>query len=238
MSHTRIVNWNIERRKPSSWQAMSLVEEITGLKPDLICLTEAWTQSLSSLGGHTVSSPGVAWSPKHEDERKVLLWSPTPWRDAGVVTGLEETGSAVTGMTTLGGIETRVVGICIPYNFASPLGRTPKVKPWHQHESYLKKLKPLLDAWARQGPTIVLGDFNRRIPRVWGPRASYALLKNAFENYEIATAGVLQGVNDRTIDHVAHFGPFSTSAVTGRPAEASDGRRRSDHFGVVLDMII
>jgi len=54
----RIVNWNIERRKPSSWQARSLVDEIASLEPDYVCLTEAWKQSLADFGGHVISAEG------------------------------------------------------------------------------------------------------------------------------------------------------------------------------------
>lgn len=232
----RIINWNIERHGPASWQARSLIDEITGLSPDLICLTEAWERSLDALGGHALSARGVQWGEQADSERKVVLWSPAPWRDPEVVEDLEETGSAATGICDLDGIAVRIVGLCIPYHFASPSGMTPKAKPWHQHDLFLTKLKPHLDAWVRQGPVIVLGDFNRRIPRTWGPKASYALLEQAFENYDVITAGDLPWVSDRTIDHVAVSGRLETDAVAGLPAEVADGRTRSDHFGVLVDL--
>ncbi len=70
----RIVNWNIERHGPSTWQAKSLLAEIAELEPDLVCLTEAWEDSAAALRGHAISAPGAAWSTKHDSERKVLLW--------------------------------------------------------------------------------------------------------------------------------------------------------------------
>ncbi len=182
---------------------MSLIEEIAELVPDVICLTEAWKQSLESAGGYSISSHGVAWSNQHPDERKVLLWSREPWQDVQVVERLEKTGSAVTGLTNIGQRQIRFVGICIPYHFASPLGQEPREKPWHQHEEYLRHLKPLLEQWRNEGSVIVVGDYNRRIPYAWGPKRSYELLESALDGYSIATSGILPGVNEKSIDHVA-----------------------------------
>lgn len=231
----RIVNWNIERRVPSSWQAKSLVDEISELVPDVICLTEAWKQSLESVGGYSISSRGVAWSNQHPDERKVLMWSRKPWEDIEVVERLEKTGSAVTGLTSIGHRRIRFVGICIPYHFASPLGQEPRKKPWRQHEEYLHALKPLLEQWRHEGTVIVVGDYNRRIPYSWGPKRSYELLETALDGYIIATPGKLPGVDEKSIDHVAYCGDLEHSFACGRSAKAPDGRGRSDHFGVVVD---
>lgn len=231
----RVVNWNIERRAPQSWQSVSLMEEIDELAPDVICLTEAWRQSAEPLGGFSISANGVAWSDQHPDERKVLLWSRQPWRNVQVVDGLEVTGSTVTGTTSFGETEVRFVGLCIPYHFANPLGQEPRAKLWSQHERFLQDLRPYLAQWREEGPVIVAGDFNRRIPRSWGPKRSYALLESAFHGYEIPTSGIIDEINDRTIDHVAFSANVKALRVIGRPAEAADGRRRSDHFGIVVD---
>lgn len=238
MSKARIINWNIERRRPSSWQGVSLREEIESLSPDLVCITEGWTTSLGGPPGHNISAPGVAWSPQDSDERKVLLWSKQPWRDGRVVPDLEETGSAVTGLTIIAGLEVRVVGLCIPYHFASPLGQKPKAKMWSQHTEFLKKLKPLLAAWIDEGPLIVTGDFNRRVPKSWGPLASYKLLEEAFECLDIITAGNIDRIGEQAIDHIAVVGPFAPISILGLPAEDDRGRKRSDHFGVMADIDI
>ncbi|MEZ5986002.1 MAG: endonuclease/exonuclease/phosphatase family protein [Hyphomonas sp.] len=231
----RVVNWNIERHAPHTWQAVSLMEEIAELTPDVICLTEAWRQSTEAFGGFSVSASGVAWSDQHPDEQKVLLWSHHPWREVRVVDELEITGSAVTAKTLFGGVETRFVGICIPYHFANPLGQEPRAKPWSQHERFLQDLRPLLAHWRNEGPVIVIGDFNRRVPRSWGPKRSYAMLESALREFEIPTSGIIKEVDDLTIDHIAFSGNFKVSRIIGRPAEAADGRRRSDHFGIVVD---
>lgn len=231
----RIVNWNIERHAPSSWQSTSLLSEIGQLDPDIVCLTEAWETSAELLGGHSISAAGAEWSPKIPGECKVLLWSKSPWRDVQVIEELEATGSAITGIAEHEGKGIRFVGMCVPYHFASPFGLEPRAKPWSQHERFLEVLAPLLSRWRDESPVIVVGDYNRFIPRHWGPKRSYALLEAALDGFLIVTAGDLPGVGKRAIDHIAVAGDFVVSEVFGLPAESPDGRRRSDHFGVVAD---
>lgn len=232
----RIVNWNIERHAPQTWQAKSLLAEIERLEPDIVCLTEAWETSAELLGGCSISAPGAAWSAKVPGECKVLLWSKAPWRDVQIIDELEATGSAITAVTELAGVGIRFVGLCIPYHFASPLGQKPRAKPWRQHERFLEDLAPLLRGWREEGPVIVVGDYNRFIPRHWGPKRSYALLETALHGFDVVTAGDLPGVGKRAIDHIAVAGEFALSGVRGLPVEGPDGRNRSDHFGVVADL--
>ena len=231
----RIVNWNIERHGPATWQAKSLLAEIAELGPDVVCLTEAWEASAEALGGHAISAPGAAWSAQHDSERKVLLWSKYPWKDAGTIHQLESTGSAITGLTQFGETQVRVTGLCVPYHFASPFGQEPKAKPWSQHERFLEDLSPLLRQWRDEGPVMVLGDFNQFMPRVWGPKRSHQLMEDAFAGYSIVTSGEIEGVGARAIDHVAFAGNLHPAKVFGRPAAQADGRKRSDHFGVIVD---
>lgn len=231
----RIVNWNIERHGPATWQAKSLLAEIAELGPDVLCLTEAWEASVTTLGGHSISARGATWSAKHESERKVLLWSKHPWHSVETINQLEATGSAITGLTLLAGMQARVTGLCVSYHFASPLGQEPKAKPWSQHERFLEDLSPLLLQWRDQGPVIILGDLNQFMPRIWGPKRPHQLMEEAFAGYNIVTSGEIEGVGARAIDHVALAGNLKATSVFGRPAALEDGRKRSDHFGVVVD---
>ena len=79
------------------------------------------------------------------------------------------------------------------------------------------------------------GDFNQFMPRVWGPKRSHQLMEEAFAGYSIVTSGEIQGVGARAIDHVAFAGNLHATRVSGRPAAQGDGRKRSDHFGVIVD---
>lgn len=231
----RIVNWNIERHGPATWQAKSLLAEIAELGPDVLCLTEAWEASAATLGGHAISARGATWSAEHDSERKVLLWSKHPWQDVQTINQLETAGSAITGLTLLGETQVRVAGLCIPYHFASPFGQEPRAKPWSQHERFLEDLSPLLIQWRNEGPVIVLGDFNQFMPRVWGPKRSHEMMEAAFAGYSIVTSGEIEGLGARAIDHVAFAGNLKATSVFGRSAASEDGRKRSDHFGVFVD---
>ncbi len=231
----RIVNWNIERHAPATWQAKSLLAEIAGLGPDVLCLTEAWEGSAADLGGYAISAPGALWSTEDENERKVLLWSKHPWQDVETIDALEVTGSAITGLTVVGETRLRVTGLCIPYHFASPIGQEPRARPWSQHERFLEDLAPRIRQWRDEGPVIVVGDFNQFMPHAWGPKRSHALMEKTLAGFSFVTTGDIEGVGARAIDHVAIAGNLEATRVFGRPAASEDGRRRSDHFGVVVD---
>lgn len=164
-----------------------------------------------------------------------MIWSAAPWRDAEVLKNLEMIGSAVTGRTDIAGTQVRVVGICIPYFGANPHGQLPRIKQWALHTDFILALAPMLACWRSEGPVIVAGDYNRRMPRVYGPKQSYELLEKAFAGYNIATRGSIAGVAAQTLDHVAFAGDFRPLAVEGRSAVSPDGRECSDHFGVIVD---
>ena len=66
----RIVNWNIERRGPHTWQAASLASEIQSLDPDIVFLTEGHHHSLEALGGFTLDG-GPPPGPLHVHLRSV-----------------------------------------------------------------------------------------------------------------------------------------------------------------------
>ena len=232
----RLINWNIERNRPQSAKALSLMAEIGSLSPDLICLTEAWESSLESLAGHVLTANGVPWSQQDAGERKVVLWSATPWTSLDRMEPVSAFGGAVSGITELQGRSVRIAGLCIPYHMASPFGQVPKAKPWEQHERFLHNLGPYLRRWRQEGPMIVLGDFNRRMPRTYGPKQSYEMLEEAFEGYDIVTRGAVAGVEAATVDHVAFGGPFQVLSVQGRSAVTPEGLKRTDHFGVVVDI--
>ena len=54
--------------------------------------------------------------------------------------------------------------------------------------------------------TLVLGDFNQRIPRQFRsptPKRMYELLQRTFAGFTFATAGKLSGAPGQAIDHIA-----------------------------------
>ncbi len=232
----RIVTWNIERRTPKSRQARIMMERIGSLTPDVVCLTEGHVGSTAVLGGFETSVKGVSWSREAHDERKVVLWSKEPWTAVDIEGNPDvQCGAfvAATTMTPVGSI--RFVGICIPYSFASPFGAAPKSRPWSEHLRFLKGLDTLM-AGREQQATIVLGDFNQFIPRIWGAKAASAALDQALGAFAICTAGVIEGVDRPAIDHIALSAELVATGRRGINEHDDDGKRLSDHFGIAVNV--
>ena len=227
----KVVNWNIERRGPQTWQAASLISEIGGFGPDLVCLTEAHDNSLTSLGGHTISHVGYRSAHKQPSERLVMLWSRTSWQPVVIPEKLQNSGGLVAGVTKLDGEDVLCIGLCIPYHMAK-LANEEKTRPWHHHKRFLKQVTPWLRTQTGERPTIVMGDFNQRIPRKYGSREAYDLLMHVFDPFEIITRDELEPLGELTIDHIGLKGGLGAVRIEARSRFAHDGRPRSDHFGV------
>ncbi|MEZ5998010.1 MAG: endonuclease/exonuclease/phosphatase family protein [Hyphomonas sp.] len=232
----RIVTWNIERHSPHSWQAQSLISEIESLGPDMVCLTEAFESSMSSLPGHAISVTGAKWSPQAPDERKVLVWSASSWERVERPEALNCKGAAVAGITRLDGRPVRVAGLCLPYHAASPLGQVPRARQWTQQEAFLDELIEVAAVWrAEDIPVIVLGDFNQFVPRIWGSKRASEKLMCALKGFDVVTAGLHPGYEKHAIDHVALTRELACKAVAGLSRFDDRGKARSDHFGIVVD---
>ncbi|MEP1209596.1 MAG: endonuclease/exonuclease/phosphatase family protein [Rhizobiaceae bacterium] len=231
----RIINWNIQRHAPGTWQAKSIMSEIEDLEPDLVCLTEAWEASADELNGFTVSSRGIAWSKQESAERKVLIWSKSPLTLCNSTGSMADLGGALEVRTVLANTQIRVLGLCIPYHMASPIGAEIKRKPWLQHNEFVDQLANFTKQLDPNVPTIVVGDFNRRIPSTWGPKKSLEKLLSALENFRLVTAGPIPGLGRNTVDHIALSKGLTDSNVQGLSEFDSRGRPRSDHFGTLVD---
>jgi endonuclease/exonuclease/phosphatase family metal-dependent hydrolase len=220
----RIVNWNINRNAPQSWQGQTIAARIAELGPDAVCLTEAHQGSLDALPGHVISTAGVSWAnDKTASERLVLLWSRTPWRDVAELPQLSAIGGAVSGVTDgpLGPV--RVVGLCVPYTQASPVGVEPKIKPWTHHVEFLDLLAPVLAGMRSGPPLVVLGDFNQQEPEKWGLHEARAAFDRAFAHLDIVTKGDVRGMAQPAIDHVAVSHELRGKRVEGFSRMAEKG---------------
>lgn len=230
------LNWNFERRPPHSQQAVLMLERGLAQQPDVICLTEAHHGSTGTLQGHEITDRGATWSTKRDDaERLVVLWSATPWRDVDV----EPNEAAVRGGYVSGVTETpvglvRVVGICAPHHFASRVGAAERARLWTEQIAFWNALEKLLSTRDHSLPTVMLGDYNQYVPRIWGSRAAEAALRSTLGDLCIATGGPISGIDAPTIDHVAHTPDLESNEVIGLSRFSDDGRALSDHFGVVV----
>lgn len=232
----KIVNWNIARHAPAKRQAKLMLERIAAEDPDVVCLTEAHEASLASLGGHQLAARGVRWSKEAESERKVVLWSRNPWTDPVDVSTVSGIGGAVGGVTETQLGPLRIIGVCIPYWRASPVGLEPRALNWSQHLAFLDGLEDILAVQPDDHPLVVVGDFNQRIPSDWGPHAVRRRLEKAFHGFSMITRGDIAPMDEPTIDHVAVRKLLRAKNVRGLSRLDDAGKALSDHFGVVVEL--
>ncbi|QNL18632.1 endonuclease/exonuclease/phosphatase family protein [Hyphobacterium sp. CCMP332] len=235
-SNLSLLNWNIERHGPQTWQAKSLLSEIVEIKPNIVCLTEAHDASASDLGGHSVGVVGQNWSPTSHSERKVLLWSRREWSDVDMHDDLNEIGAAITATTSTEFGKVRVMGLCIPYHRATPFGSAERVRNWVQHGLFLGALYECLTGSAENRPDIIVGDFNRKLPSAWGSKSLLEKLEETFSDYTIVTRGKLPPLDRKTVCHVAVKAGLECQAISLLDANDASGRARSDHNGVLVEL--
>lgn len=231
----RLLNWNLEFAPPAGSRGLAIAEVIRERYADVVCLTETlehWPMD----GGHWIwAEPDYGYQ-QRGDRRKVGLWSRRPWSDVDPVgSGDLPGGRFVAGTTDTPIGPVRMVGVCIPWRAAHvSTGRRDRA-PWEDHVAYLDALAALVPGWLDAGPQVVVGDFNQRIPRRYAPVAAHESLLRAFAPLTIITTGDVPGLDRPVIDHVALGPGLVAHAVTGI-SRIVDGRRVSDHDGVVVDL--
>lgn len=236
---TSFLNWNFERRPPHSRQAATMVDRVVAQRPDVVCLTEAYEGSTVALGGHEIADRGATWSFNRRDgERLVALWSPQPWRDVDMEGNAgTATGGYISGITDTPTGPMRVIGICAPHHAASQVGAVEKARMWTEQIAFWHGLAKLLGARDTSVPTILLGDFNQYVPRIWGSKAAHAAMLAALDDLHVATGGPISGIDKPTIDHVACTPDLMSKEVRGLSRFDDDGRPLSDHFGIVMRVV-
>lgn len=229
------LNWNFERRAPRSRHATTMMERVVESRPDLICLTEAYEGSTASLGGHEIADRGATWSnSRHDGERLALLWSPNPWDEVDAVGNSgTATGGYISGITDTHAGPMRVIGICAPHHAASQISATHKARHWTEQIAFWTGLAKLIATRDRSVSTVLLGDFNQYVPRIWGSKTAHAAMLAALDDLRVATGGPITGIDEPTIDHIAHTPDLARQEVVGLSRFGDDGRALSDHFGVI-----
>ncbi len=233
----RVGTWNTEWAKPGSPKGNRVSEALAHPDCDILCVTEGYAEILPG-GGHVVDA-GSDWGyPFVEGRRKVLLWSKQPWSDIDPFGSDQMPGGRfVTGTTQTGAGPLVVIGACIPWADANVKTGQRNRKRWEDHERWLAGFSEVYRRRIAE-PTIVLGDFNQRIPRPagsWVPKRVYALLRSAFEEFTFATAGVLAGAPapGLAIDHIAHTPDLVLNGdIAIWPRRSEVDKHLPDHFGV------
>ena len=228
----KVLNWNLEWAGARNWRGKAILDRIRELGADVVCLTETHDDFVPS--GHIVTSEPDYGYPQKPGRRKVLLWSRNPWTLVDRIGDSElPTGRFVSATTETGIGPVSFVGVCIPWKDAHVRTGRRDRKAWEDHAAYLKGLQRLLKA-STATTRIVLGDFNQTIPRTRAPQRLFELLETAIAELRLPTAGELSGTRKQSIDHVCHSHDLTSMNLAVVQNELSDGRRLSDHFGVIL----
>ena len=232
-----VLTWNVQWATPNSWRSSEILSRIDRHIPEVICLTETH-EGLLSQHGHTISSQPDYGYKIMQGRRKVILWSREPWVQVDDL-GIEPMphGRFVSGVTQTSLGEVTVIGVCIPW-FGSRTEARRKLErrvPWEDHEQYLAGLAEVLGRTSASR-LMVMGDFNQTIGP--GGRARLELwlaLRKAFPpSMTIATA-TLAFQERRSIDHIALSADLAVGSL-GAISNIHEGRKLSDHFGVVADL--
>lgn len=226
----RILTWNIERKHPvRSPIGSAALDHLFALDPDVAILTEA-SADLPASGGHVLAGAPSEETWYRADERKVVLWSRSPWRDTEclVVDGRPD-DRAVWGTTETPLGPLRVMGICVPWHMAGTRYVEPKREAWEVHIEFLDQLLATL---GRQAPfDVIAGDFNQFRPRTRGSKRAEGKLLQALRGYTIVTEAPLAGCErDEGVDHIALARELMAVETFGWPATVG-GQRLSDHEG-------
>ncbi len=221
----RVVTWNLERKRPDRGLGAEAVERLFGWSPDLAVVTESRTTAPEGDGRWfwpDEPPPGDRFAP---EERKVGVWTSR----AGESIDLGAGGPDPTRIVAIRLLDPAitVLGVCIPWHFAGVRERTDRL--WEQHLRFLEALG--LVVAELDGPVVVAGDFNQRVPRApRGAKAPAEAMQGTFADFDIVTAGVPEGVEKQGIDHIALSRGLEASSVWGWSG-AEGGRRYSDHDG-------
>ncbi|MYB20059.1 MAG: endonuclease/exonuclease/phosphatase family protein [Holophagales bacterium] len=189
----RIGTWNTEFAEPGRVRGERVRPILAAPDCDILCVTEGYAETFPD-GGHIVTGGDDPGYPIVEGQKKVLLWSKEPWESVEFGPREMPEGRFVAGITRTPIGQLTVVGVCIPWHFAHVNTGCKNRRPWEVHLDWLSSFKRTAFAAASRR-TVVLGDFNQRVPRSWTPKVVYAALRRALEGLVLSTCGELPWQN-------------------------------------------
>ncbi len=228
----RIATWNVAWAVADSERGTRIAAALKAPDCDIVCVTEGCADILPA-GGHAIDAGPALGYGLEETQRNVLLWSRHPWAaaDIGISSALPA-GRLVAGITLTALGPLTVVGVCIPRRDANVRSGRKDRSQWQEHEAWLAGFESLPYRHAKRR-TVVLGDFNQRVPRRSQPKGVHAALLHAFEGFCFATAGEMEGAPGRALDHIAHTPDMALAGGIGLwPREDRHDNRLSGRFGV------
>ena len=231
----RIGTWNTQWTSPRTVRGKVVSASLADPDCDILCVTEGYRDILPRAI-YTIDGGGDWGYPVKEGRRKVILWSKRPWTNVVHFDSNRPLGGRfVAGMTQTVSGPLEVVGVCIPWYNAHVKDGQRDRKPWQEHLHWLEAFSKLCYQRATKR-TVVLGDFNQRIPWRQQDEQAYKALRRAFRGFTLATAGWLEGVTSLAIDHISHTPDLRRMGDIGIwPKQSQFDRHLSDHFGVWCD---
>ena len=229
--------WNVQWAARSNKKGKFFAPLLRDLDCDVLCITEG-SADLLPEGGHTIVCGADCGYGVEGSRRKVMLWSRNPWLDVDEVgSGSLPPGRFIAGTTDAGLGLVRFVGVCIPWRAAHVSSGQRNRSPWQDHLTYCGHLPEALTRNAIVG-TVLLGDFNQRIPCQGQPAHVYAALVNALgSRFKLTTAGAILGAPGPAIDHLAVTVGLHSAGVMYLSPKDEFGKAMSDHFGMKVTLM-
>ena len=225
----KIATWNLEWARPGSTRERIIRESLLATDADVICLTEAYPETVSGQG-HVIEAALGNFVADRKAAKKVLLWARNGWRDVSTEGQFTPLGRIVSGSTNTAYGPMRIVGVCIPWHGSN----TPRFggdrQLWDDHMDFLKSLAVRLGRVSES--TVLIGDYNQRLPRGRQPERVCEALEHALTGFYVATRNFVGGDGDLAIDHIAHTPDLRMRNLAELPKHQG-GLRLSDHFGVM-----
>lgn len=226
----KIALWNTKWASPGSERELLIRKIIKSESPDVICITEGYIQSWSNDGAIIYSEADYGYA-QTVGRRKVILWSRSRWDSKDDIGNPSmPSGRFVSGVSC----GFRFIGSCIPWKDAHVKTGRKDRKQWEDHQAYIDGISGVLSS-SDETPTILLGDFNQRIPRAYSPIPVYEkLMATLTKKFWIATEGALTPINELSIDHICFSQKPHTFQVKTIDRIHS-GVQLSDHFGLIAE---
>ena len=224
----KVLTWNLEWAHPGSKREEVIRKVLAAADADIICLTEAFPATLPTQG-HVIQ--GGLGNPvaDRKGAKKVLLWSCNPWLNASTEESFSPPGRIVSGTTKTELGRLQVFGVCIPWASSNTPRFGGERRLWEDHLSFLDSLRSQLSNLTAS--TLLLGDFNQRLPRRRQPSHVADALEQALARTIVATTNFRSQDGQDAIDHIAHTSDLQVCRLCELP-RIRDGLRLSDHFGV------
>ena len=225
----RILIWNTEWAKPNSPREKIIKDIVRNANADIICITEGYLESWQDYK-YVISSNEDYGYKMHKGRRKVILISKTHWDNISDASNTKiPEGRYISGITN----DINVIGVCIPWKDAHVTTGRKDRKSWEDHISYLEGLQNILSNLTEK--TLVMGDFNQRIPRKYSRKDAYDLMLKTFEGFKFETKDTIQPIDKQSIDHLCTKNIAKVLSVESID-NIQNNIRLSDHFGLIIEL--